>query len=162
MSVFANIKSPTLIDGKVYCAAAIIPSLELDLGAPFPVLYNSAISAVVEFTALPNVASQASYVVMQTDWGDGTWIDLAWCNWSALTPATFILQSLGNQAPGVFQQTRASGATPSPSNSSNPVSLGGRIRFVGKGTFAAGSSSSSSSGLAELLVTIRYKMQGLR
>jgi hypothetical protein len=127
-----------------------------------PVLYNQAVSAIVEFTA--NGATPPAYCIMQTDWSDGVWADVAWCQTNITTgTATFALSSF-TQGPGAFQQTRAAGTAPGGTGSNPVAALGGRIRFVGKtaaGASPSPSPSPSPSG-PPMLVTIRLRQLGLR
>ncbi len=169
--VFANIVPAPATDGVLYDLAAALPAIEGDLFStggqsldPAPVSWGQAAVAVVSLSIRGNVASHTSYIVMQTDLGDGVWIDVAWCTWTGLTTAVFCLSSAGVGSANAFQQ-RVSGTPPSPGLGSNAFCLGGRIRFVGKSSVTAGSSSSSSSGPGTtpgVLCTIRFKLLGLR
>jgi hypothetical protein len=161
MVVFAPTAPQPSVDGVAYCTSAPVPTAEADLGSPLPVLYGQAFSAIVELTA--NGATAPTWVVAQVDFGDGVFVDAAWCQSSLVTgTATFVL-SLFAQGPGAFQQTRAAG-TP-PGTGTNPLaSLGGRIRFVGRtGAGASPSPSPSPSPSAPpMLATIRVRFLGLR
>lgn len=177
MATFPNVLANPMVDGILYASAVVVPAAEGALGNrgpaqqdPVPVLYNEAISAIVELTAQGAISSQTTYVVLQTDFGDGVWIDVAWLAWTGISGSATFLLAGGVAGANSFQQTRASGTAPSPTNSSNQIPLGGRIRFVGKSTVNTSSSSSSSSsssgGPAALtpgvLATIRFKLLGLR
>ena len=111
-------------------------------------------------TLTPNggPGSQNSYVVMQTDLGDGVWIDVAWCVYTnTQAPGVFVFSGgvAGNNA---FQQTRQAGQFPNPqANGSNAMVLGGRVRFVGR-SILSGQSSGSPGGLWAVTATIRYKL----
>jgi hypothetical protein len=110
---------------------------------------------------------------MQTDLGDGVWIDLSWCLWNALSGSAIFVLANGASGDNAFQQTRVANQAPT-FTGSNRSTLGGRIRFTGAATLgavgatASSRSSSSSSvspaivSLAQVLATIRYKQMGLR
>ena len=174
MPNFANANATQLTGGAPYCLGHLMPAAEGDLsdipayqGDPVPLPFEQAIAAVVEFAAQGAVSGiSACYVVLQVDQGDGVWIDAAWCNLTAVpgaSPTVFWLSVGLDAVNGVFQQTRAVGTAPTPSNSSNAIALGARMRFVGKAALTASSSSSSSSSSAGpgvtpgILVTIRYR-----
>lgn len=171
MPTYANITAPSRADGIAYATAVPLTSTEADLyngqtlpntGDPVPVLFGQAIQAVVQLSVAGAPASNSTYVVMQTDLGDGVWVDVAWCFWNGTQgSATFVLSGgvAGNNA---FQQSRQAGAVPTPqANGSNAMVLGGRIRFVGR-TALSGGSSYSVGGFAGVLATIRYKLLALR
>jgi hypothetical protein len=132
---------------------------------PAPVLYTEAVLASVVLTAVGSLTSNTTYVVLQTDLGDGVWIDVAWCVWTGLSGSVTFVLSGGVAGANSFQQSRASGTAPG-SNGSNQIPLGGRIRFVGKSTINSSSSSPSPSPgpapLPGVAVTIRFKLLGLR
>jgi hypothetical protein len=132
--------------------------------------------AINSLTAIVEFASQAGpsltgnpYVVMQTDQGDGVWLDVAWCTITA-APApgattVFLLQATYNLNQGVFTGgVRMLGTNPTPNNGNNTINLCQRVRFVGKASLS--SSSSSSSGTPgptpAILVTIRYSFTAAR
>jgi hypothetical protein len=162
MPVFAPTLPQPSLDGLAYCTAAVVPTTEGDLAAPVPTLYGQAASAVVELTA--NGATAPTYVIMQTDFGDGVFVDVAWGQTSIVTgTATFVL-SLFAQGPGAFQQTRAAGTAPGGTGTNPLAALGGRIRFVGQTGKAASPSPSPSPSPAgpPMLATIRLRFLGLR
>lgn len=161
---FANIALTSQTDGILYCSSVYLPASEADLGVPVPMLYNKCISAILELQSF-FVTTDTAYVVMQTDWGDGVWVDAAWVVNSTVGVTTFILGASAeppSTSPASVQQSRVFNVSPGSSGTA-AIPLGGRVRFTGKGVFTAGSSSSPSSGLAEgVLATIRYKLTGLR
>ncbi len=171
MSAFQTAKAVLGSDGVLYANRSIMPAAEGDLfnaqgQDPFAIPYQEAIAAKITFEIQGNVLSNAAYVVMQTDMGEGIWFDVAWCNFSGIAGPMHFYMSAGIAGVLVFQQTRQPGTTPTPSNSGNQMCLGGRIRFVGKATVGASSSSSSSSGapapVPAILVSLRYKLLALR
>ena len=94
--------------------------------------------------------------------GDGVWVDICWLVWNGSQGSATFVMSNGIAGANVFQQTRQSGQPPTPQTSgSNQLTLGGRIRFVGKTTMVGGSSSVSGSPTA-VSATIRYRLQPLR
>ncbi len=174
---YASIQLPTQFSGLVYASGTgLLPAAEGDLStipsikqSPIPVQRTSNATAVVQFTRRGNFASASGYTVMQTDCGDGVWIDIAWCTFTSIAPAATLVFLLASSqfGPNAFQQTRASGTAPS-STGSNEMGLLGRVRFVGKVTILGTSSSSMSvsSGTpalpaAGVLVKITVKLQGL-
>jgi hypothetical protein len=168
MPTFDTSAVPALTDGLFYCVNKSLSGAEVDLfnqngPDPVPVLYNEAILAVVQFTSQGGLASASSYVILQTDLGDGNWIDVAGVVWTGTGTVLFAMSG-GVAGNNVLQQTRAVGTAPG-TNFSNQMCLGGRIRFVGKGTTSSSSSSSSSSSGSlppAILCSIKYKLLGLR
>lgn len=158
-------------DGVKYAVSTPITTTEADLfnqaapnPDPIPVIEGQACFATVVLTAQGGVLLDNSYVVMQTDLGDGNWIDVAWIVWTGLSGSAVFALSGGVAGSNGLQQTRAAGTAPS-SNGSNQIPLGGRVRFVGKATLTlSGSSGSSiSPGLeGQVTASIRYKLLGLR
>lgn len=167
MTTFANTTVTPGTDGIYYAKGAVMPGAEADLfsgGAgydPAPLPYEAAVVASVELSIAGTFTANTTYVVLQTDLGDGVWFDLAWCVWSALTGSANFLLSAGATGANAFQQTRAVGTAPA-SNGSNQCPLGGRIRFVGKSSLTQSSSSSGSPGNPGVTVTIKYKLTPLR
>jgi hypothetical protein len=171
MPGFANVLPSSLSDGVFYANQAALPAAEADVFNQGPVQsspmvndFDQALQAEVLFTAQGPLASNTSYVVLQMDFGDNNWFDVAWCTFQGLSGTGLFYLSAGAFVNNVFQQTRAVGSPPSPPNGTNNCQLAGRFRFVGKTSL--GSSSSSSSGQpgqpAQVLVTIKYKKLGLR
>ena len=161
----ANIVPTAESDGIVYATSVPLTGTEAVLGdaaqvpTVIPVIEGQTIVAVVKLTINGIIVGQNSYVVMQTDLGDGTWIDVAWAVWTGSQgTGTFVLCGGGLGAMNnAFQQSRQSGQFPS-SSSSNAVPLGGRVRFVGKAT-AVGGSSSVAGTTAGVSATVTYKLQ---
>lgn len=171
MALTVNITPPAPTDGVLYANAVPLVSTEADLfggaGAqyvdPVPALWGQTVVAVVQLTISGSIATDAAYVVMQTDMGDGVWIDVAWIV-STLTVGTQTFVLCGGNlgaANNAFQQTRAAGSSPG-SNGSNAMPLGGRIRFVGKATTTGGSSSAAPGVAPGVQATIRYKIEAPR
>ncbi len=171
---YANVFPVARVGGVIYANQTVMPAAEGDLITPanaglanvdpFPVDFNSSILAVVEFSTAGNIINNTSYVVMQTDLGDGTWIDLAWCTWTGTGATAVFGLAAGAFAGNAFQQSRSVGTAPTPANGSVQCPLGGRIRFVGKATVntSPGSSSLGPAANNEVIVTILYKLVGLR
>jgi hypothetical protein len=168
---YAGITNTPTVDGTVYASQVPLTATEADLysGATLPnsrdpvsMLYGQAVQAVVQLSVSGAPGGNSTYVVMQTDLGDGVWIDVAWCFWNGTQGnATFILCGgvAGNNA---FQQSRQAGAVPTPqANGSNAMALGGRIRFVGRSSLSGGSSY-IAGGFAGVKATITYKVLGLK
>ena len=158
-------------DGILYADAVPLTSTEASLRGgtspqttdPIPVTYGQAILAVVQLSVNGIITGNSTYVVMQTDLGDGVWIDVAWLVWTQTQgSATFILCGGGaGSINNAFQQSRNSGQVPQPQQQgSNAIPLGGRIRFVGKTVMTSGSSSAPGVSTT-VTATIRYKLLGL-
>lgn len=172
MSAFANAVAPPQTDGAKYTTDLVMPALEGDLFnqalprvSPIPVLYGQAIVATIELSVTGSPSAQTTYVVLQTDLGDGVWYDLAWCLWLGTSGSKNFLLAAGMDGANAVQQTRDAGTAPASSDSVQ-VPLGGRIRFVGKSSISSGSGDSSSSSSAgdvqQVTCSIRYKILGLR
>lgn len=169
MTTPVNITPTALTDGLVYATAVPLTVTEAALGdalltpAIIPVAEGQTIIAVVKFTINGHASGNNSYVFLQTDLGDGTWVDVAWCQFTKTdqsTPAVFVLGGGGLGAMNnAFAASRGSGQVPSTQgNGSNAVPLGGRCRFTGFTNFTQGSS--SLAGLTtSVLATITYRLQ---
>ncbi len=168
----ANIIPTALTDGIPYATSVPLTSTEAVLGDALltpvliPTTFNEAISAVVKLTANGVITGNSTYVVLQMDMGDGTWVDLCWCFWNNVTGnATFVFSN-GIAGANVFQQSRNSGQVPVNSsgvqgNGSNQMTLGGRLRFVGKSSMTGGSSATPGTSTS-ITATITYRLQPLR
>src|SRR5215472_17972734 len=107
--------TPTVaqVDGVPYCTSRLCPAAEGDLwDRPVPpgqdppaVLYGEAVSAVVEVQP-QGIPAHTTYVVLQTDWGDGVWTDVAWLTYTGLALGVFVLSG-GVSGANAYQQTRA-------------------------------------------------------
>jgi len=158
-----NIEPTAFVDGIVYGSAVPLTSTEATLHSTLafiPIVYGQEIVAVVRLSINGFVTGNSTYVVMQTDLGDDTWIDVAWVFWNQVQgSATFVLIGGGRGAMNnAFQQSRNAGQVPQPqANGSNQMSLGGRVRFVGRTVMTSGSS--SAPGVSTVVVaTITYKL----
>lgn len=169
MAATVNITPTAPTDGIVYgTSVPITPpesvltdAVQVPAGGLVPVVEGQTVVAVVTLTANGHLNSANTFVFLQTDLGDGVWVDVAWCN-SQLRDgsATFVLCGGGIGAMNnAFGPIRASGAAPSSqANGSNAIPLGGRIRFTGFTNLFGGSS--SLAGTVPLVqATIRYKFQ---
>lgn len=167
MAATVSITPTAPTDGIVYCTNVPIVPTEATLGDalltpdPIPMIEGQTIVAIVKITVTGIIVAQSSFVFLQTDLGDGTWIDVAWAFFNGKQgTATFVLCGGGIGAMNnSFQQTRQASSAPSTqANGSNAVPLGGRVRFSGFSNFAGGSS--SLSGIASSVkATITYKLQ---
>jgi hypothetical protein len=167
MPTFAGTTPQAPLDGVVYASAAILTSSEASLGGgvvtpdPIPTEFGQAILAVVKLSANGIITANSTYVVMQMDLGDGTWVDLNWCFWAGTQGSATFMFSNGIAGANVVQQTRNSGSVPSPqANGSNQMTLAGRIRFVGQTVMTGGSSSNNVP--TRVTATITYKLLGLK
>mgnify|MGYP001583974206 CR=1 FL=1 len=163
----ANIIPTAETDGTVYARDVPLTSTEASLGdalvtpALIPVIAGQTIIAVVQLTLNGHVTGNSAYVFLQTDLGDGVWVDVAWCRTTVTDgSAKFVLCGGGlgamNNAFGPLRQSGSAPATQA--NGSNAVPLGGRCRFSGFATSVGGSSSISGT-TAGTLATITYKLQ---
>lgn len=168
MVTSANITPTFETDGLVYSNAVPITNNEADLNGgvgaitgTIPVVYGQIILAVVQLNLNGLVVGNNTYVVMQTDLGDGVWIDVAWPTPWTGTQGSIVQVLAGGgmgQQNNAFTQTRQSGQPPTPQAAgSNAVPLGGRVRFVGKSLFVGGSSSISGTPTA-VSATIKFKL----
>ena len=163
---FASIIPIALTDGVVYAAAVPLTSTEANLGdgskAPnlVPIIEGQTIVAKVKLSINGFITSNSTFVFLQTDLGDGTWVDVAWCFFdSTQVPGTFVLCGGGLGAMNnAFQQSRNSGSAPATqANGSNVVPLGGRVRFTGFTNMSSGSS--SAAGVSTVVsATITYRL----
>lgn len=164
----ASLTPTAPVDGIPYATAVPITLTEADLNGgtnvptgPIPVEYGQVISAVVQLSFNGSVVGNNTYVVMQTDMGDGLWIDVAWVIWTGNQgTATFVLTGGGGGGfvAGTYQQTRQSNSPPTPqANGTSGVPIAGRVRFVGKSAFVGGSSSLFGTS-AQISATIKYKV----
>lgn len=165
----ANITPTALTDGIPYCTSVPLVSTEADLGdnlktpAPIAIAEGQTIVAVVQLTVNGHITANNSYIFLQTDLGDGNWIDVAWCRFTGTdqsTPALFVLcgGGLGAMNNAFGPQRQASSTPATQASGSNAVPLGGRCRFTGFGKSAGGSSSIAGS-YAGVFATITYRLQ---
>lgn len=163
----ANITPLALTDGIVYANNVPLTSTEAVLGdarqvpSVIPIADGQTIVAVVTAVINGLITGNNTYVVMQTDLGNNTWVDVAWLVWTGgQGQAVFVLCGGGLGAMNnAFQQSRVAGAFPTPQAvGSNAVPLGGRVRFVGRATLLSGSSSIAGT-TPSVLVTITYRIQ---
>ena len=166
----ANITPTAPTDGVTYASAVPLTSSEASLGdalvtpAIIPIASGQTIVAVVRLTVNGFITGNSTFVFLQTDLGDGTWIDVAWCYFNnTQAPGTFVLCGGGlGTMNNAFQQARLSGSAPSPqANGSNAVPLGGRCRITGFATMIGGSSSAPGVSTA-VSATVTYKLQSPR
>jgi hypothetical protein len=132
--------------------------------ALIPIAEGQTIVAVVKLSINGFVTGNSTFIFLQTDLGDGTWIDVAWLFWNQVQgTATFVLCGGGLGAMNnAFQQSRNSGSAPATqANGSNAVPLGGRVRFAGF-TRMIGGSSSAPGVSTQVTATITYKLQDPR
>lgn len=168
MPTYANITpNPPISDGIPYATQVPLTVQEATLGDALKtdpiiaVVNGQTIVAVVKLTVNGLITGNNSYIVMQTDLGDGTWIDVAWIvSTLGQGTQTFVICGGGLGAMNnAFQQSRNSGQPPTPQAAgSNAVPLGGRVRFVGKATLISGSSSVAGT-TPQVLTNITYKLQ---
>jgi hypothetical protein len=169
-----NIIPTAPTDGILYANNVPLVATEASLGDglktpdPIPVVEGQTIVAVVKLSINGHVTANNTYIFLQTDLGDGTWIDVAWCQFTktdvpSSQPATFVLCGGGLGAMNnAFQQSRQAGSAPAAQgNGSNAVPLGGRVRFSGFSTFAGGSSSIAGV-TTSVSATITYRLQNPR
>ncbi len=167
MATFANVAVTPPGGGLLYASATPLTTTEADLcntaiQDPIAVPWLQSIDAVVQLVVTGAPVGQLTYVVMQTDMGDGVWIDVAWIVYTNnQAAATFVLSS-GQGGANAFQQVRNAGSPPTPqSNGSNNMVLGSRVRFVGKASLTGGSSGTPGMFLG-VTATIRYRLLALR
>lgn len=163
----ANIIPEPLIDGIVYSNAVPLTTTEAVLGdaaqviTNIPIIGGQTIVAVVRLTINGSIVANSTFVFLQTDLGNDTWIDVAWCFFnSTQAPGTFVLCGGGLGAMNnAIQQTRNSGSAPAvQANGSVQIPLGGRVRFTGFCRPSGGSS--GLFGISTTVsATITYRLQ---
>ncbi len=98
----ANIIPLAGTDGIPYSTAVPLTSTEADLGDglktpnPIAIEYGQTLVGVVKLSITGHVAFNSTWIFLQTDLGDGTWIDVAWINFQgtdtpSIRPAVFVL-----------------------------------------------------------------------
>ncbi len=141
---------------------AALPALGYALNQGEPFMLPAGAEALLAVVQLVAAVSASVYVAMQTDLGDGVWVDVAVTKLNVVTGTTTFAMSSGlggGSAPGA---QRANGTTPA-ANISNAMPLGARVRFTGQLTSSSSSSSSSSgAGGSGVRATIKYKVKGMR
>lgn len=167
MVVPASITPEAPTDGIAYATEVPLVPTEASLGdalktpALIPIIEGQTIVAVVKFTVSGYVTGNSTFVFLQTDLGDGTWVDVAWCFFRANQgTATFVLCGGGLGAMNnAFEQARQASSTPaSQASGSNAVPLGGRVRFTGFSKFIGGSSNVAGTATS-VKATITFKIQ---
>ncbi len=165
--VAANIVPTAQTDGVLYANAVPLTTTEASLGdaavtpAIIPISEGQTIVAVVKLSINGIITGNSTFIFLQTDLGDGTWIDVAWCFFNnTQAPGTFVLCGGGLGAMNnAFQQARNSNSAPAvQANGSNAVPLGGRVRFTGSAKMSGGSSSAAGVTTA-VTCTITYRLQ---
>jgi hypothetical protein len=160
---FANATLTTPTDGIPYATGKVLPSTEADLAnvtaldepTPVPLTYHAALLVLVKLVIAGGPASNTTYVVLQTDTGDGNWLDLAWCVTTSVSNGTLLFFfSAGVAGANAVAQTRANGSAPV-STGSNQAVLGARFRVIGQATLSGGTSPSVTA-------TVRFKLVPLR
>lgn len=165
--MLANIIPTAPTDGLTYCSNIPITPPEATLGdglvvpTIIPVAEGQTIIAVVKLSVNGHITGNNTFVFLQTDLGNGVWVDVAWCN-TKITDgnATFVLCGGGIGAMNnAFGPLRLAGSAPTTqANGSNAVPLGGRVRFTGFSALTGGSS--SIAGTVPLVqATILFKLQ---
>ncbi len=155
---YANILPSPPKNGMPYATSVTVPTVEADLynqspavpvgASPVPLIYHQAISADLVLVLVG--ATGPTFVVLQTDMGDGVYVDLAWIRTLATSGTLTYSLAAGVGGANGFQQTRALGTDPLASGS-NQMPLGSRLRFTGQ-TVTANT----------VTATIRYKLLPLR
>ncbi len=163
----ANIIPTAPTDGIVYGTSVPIVSAEADLGdnllapRPIPVAEGQTIVVIVKLAVNGHVSNNKTWVFLQTDLGDGTWVDVAWCPFTlADGSGTAVLCGGGiGSVNNAFLQSRQAGSAPAvQAAGSNAVPLGGRVRVTGFGSSSGGSSSVAGT-YAGVFATTTYRLQ---
>lgn len=169
MAATVNITPTPATDGIVYGTlvpitppeAILTDAVQVPAGGLVPVVEGQTVVAVVTLTVNGLLTSANTFVFLQTDLGDGTWVDVAWVNTQLRQgSATFVLCGGGIGAMNnAFGPLRSPSSAPaSQASGSNAVPLGGRIRFTGFTVLGAGSSSLAGT-IPLVQATIRYRLQ---
>lgn len=162
-----NITPTAPSGGIVYADEVPLTATEAALGdalvtpAIIPVVEGQTIVAVVKLEINGFITGNSTFVFLQTDLGDGTWIDVAWCFFNSVqAPGTFVLCGGGLGAMNnAIQHSRKEGSAPATqANGSNQIPLGGRCRFTGFTRMTGGSSGTPGESV-QVSATITYKLQ---
>ena len=160
MATYANIDPTPQTMAVKYAVSKALTTTEATIynqstGDPvLPRGHAHSINAVGTITITGGPSTTEAYVVMQTDLGNGIWIDVAWFPTAATSGTkTFYLSCIQSVSVCV-EQTRASGTAPGFAGASS-VGLLDRIRFVGKAVFTGGTNPAAT-------VSLSYKLLGLR
>lgn len=162
-----NITPTAPTDGIVYADAVPLTITEAALGdggevaSIIPIAEGQTIVAVVRLAVQGFITGNSTFVFLQTDVGNGIWIDVAWCFFNSVqAPGTFVLCGGGLGAMNnAFQQSRNSNSAPATqANGSNAVPLGGRVRFTGFSRHTGGCSIGAGAS-ALITATVTYRIQ---
>lgn len=165
-----NIVPEALTGGIPYATDVPITPPEAALGDGLKTPVNIAVAegqtivGVVVLEVNGHITGNNTFVFLQTDLGDGVWVDVAWCN-TKITDgsATFVLcgGGIGAMNNSIGPLRRSGSAPATQANGSNSLPLGGRCRFTGFSALTGGSS--SIAGTVPLVnATITYKLQNPR
>ena len=141
---FANVQAAAGTGGVLYADAVPVTSTEADLfNQPIPYRFDpvavpsehEVLLAIIQLRINGGPATNSTYIVLQTDLGDGVWVDVSWIVWTGTSGTATFCMSSGPAGGITFLQTRAAGTSPGTSGT-NKIPLGGRIRFVGKVAYA--------------------------
>lgn len=165
----ANIIPTALTDGIAYATDVPLTPTEATLGDGLktPTLIEIAagqvIVAVVKLTINGFVTGNNTFVFLQTDMGDGVWVDMAWIFFNRVqVETTFVLCGGSLAANSAFQVLRNPSSAPDPqANGANDVPIGGRVRFSGFSKMTGGSSSAPGVSTS-VNATIKYKIRSAR
>jgi hypothetical protein len=165
-AAFTTARSATQTGGVPYATTVAVPTTNADndlgnapgnLASPVATVFAQVLAAEVQIILGGTIGANAgSFVVLQTDMGDGNWYDVAWCQTTTTTPGTlnFYFQVGLQNVNAVIQQSRVVGAAPA-SNGTNAIALGGRFRFVGRNQLSGGAAPT-------MTVNIKYWPFGIR
>lgn len=160
MATYANIDPTAQTVAVKYAASKVLTTSEATIynqstGDPIPTHgLAQGIVAIGTATIAGTPDATDAYIIMQTDLGNGVWIDVAWFKITATSGTlTFALVGI-HSVSAAIAQTRASGTSPA-SSSANTMMLGDRVRIVGKATFTNGTNPA-------VTVSLGYKLLGLR
>jgi hypothetical protein len=152
---YANVQPAAFTGGTPYATNVPLTGAEVDLGVPFSTNFSTCISAIAELTISGSPASQTTYIVMQTDFGDSVWLDMAWITITTTPNGQYnFYLSAGFSGNNAWQQLRVNGSAPN-ANGSNVGPLGARVRFVGRTQLSGGNN-------PQVVATVRYQLQPLR
>lgn len=169
-----NILPTVPTDGVVYADAVPVTPDEADLNGgsgaqvttPIPIADGQTIVAIVELWSTGHLTGNNTYIFLQTDLGDGVWVDVAWCRFTdtdtlSNNPAKFVLcgGGLGTMNNALGPMRRSNSAPATQANGSNALPLGGRCRFVGFGKLSGGSSSGAGLNTGHPVCNITYRIQ---
>jgi len=149
----AGLSRPKQVDVLNYCSLVALTTTEADLGTPAQVFEEQVfLEATGQVATGGSPATSTVFIALQTDLGDGLWVDLAWYVSTSAANRTdlFCFQTGPGQANAVLQ--RKAGTPPSGTKpAAIELGLGSRYRITGQATFTGGTSPSAVASVRTVI-----------